>query len=71
MSLIKVSVIMPVYNAGQRLKRCIESILSQNLKEIEVICVLDCPTDGSDKVIEEYALKDKRIVVVNLISATL
>lgn len=64
MSLIKVSVIMPVYNAGQRLKRCIESILSQNLKEIEVICVLDCPTDGSDKVIEEYAQKDKRIVVV-------
>lgn len=61
---IKVSVILPVYNAGHRLKKCIESILSQNLKEIEVICILDCPTDGSDKVIESYAQKDKRIVVV-------
>lgn len=64
MSLIKVSVIMPVYNAGQRLKRCIESILSQNLKDIEIICVLDCPTDGSDKVVEYYAQQDNRIRVV-------
>lgn len=61
---IKVSVILPVYNAGHRLKKCIESILSQSLKEIEVICILDCPTDGSDKVIESYAQKDSRIVVV-------
>lgn len=64
MSLPKVSVIMPVYNAGNRLQKCIESILSQNLKDIELICVLDCPTDGSDKVIESYACKDNRIIVV-------
>ena len=61
---IKVSVIVPIYNAGGRLRQCLDSILSQTLKEIEVICVLDCPTDGSDKVVEEYANKDSRIIVI-------
>lgn len=61
---IKVSVIVPIYNAGKRLRQCLDSILSQTLKEIEVICVLDCPTDGSDKVVEEYANKDSRIIVI-------
>jgi glycosyltransferase involved in cell wall biosynthesis len=61
---IKVSVIVPIYNAGGRLRQCLDSILSQTLKEIEVICVLDCPTDGSDKVVEEYAEKDSRIIVI-------
>lgn len=61
---IKVSVIVPIYNAGGRLRKCLESILSQTLKEIEVICVLDCPTDGSDKIVEEYANNDSRIIVI-------
>lgn len=64
MSLPKVSIVMPVYNAGHRLKKCVESILLQAFKNIELICVLDCPTDGSDQVIESYAQKDSRIVVV-------
>lgn len=64
MSLPKVSIVMPVYNAGHRLKKCVESILLQDFKNIELICVLDCPTDGSDQVIESYAQKDSRIVVV-------
>lgn len=64
MSSPKVSVIIPVYNAGQRLHQCIDSILAQTLHDLEIICVLDCPTDGSDKVIEEYAKCDNRIKVV-------
>ena len=53
---IKVSVIVPIYNAGDRIRRCLDTLLEQTLREIEIICVLDCPTDGTDKVVEEYAL---------------
>lgn len=61
---IKVSVIMPVYNAGDRIYKCLDTLVNQTLREIEIICVLDCPTDGTDKIVEEYAAKDNRIVVV-------
>ena len=55
---------MPVYNAKNYIGRCLESLLSQTLKEIEVICVLDCPTDGTDIVVDSYATKDPRIKVI-------
>ena len=60
----KVSVILPVYNAGKYLHKCVQSLLAQTLQEIEIIVVLDCPTDGSDKVIREYAAKNERIKVI-------
>ena len=60
----KVSVIVPIYNAGDRIYKCLDTLVNQTLKEIEIICVLDCPTDDTDKVVEEYAKKDSRIVVV-------
>jgi len=60
----KVSVIIPVYNAGNRFARSIDSILSQTLKEIEVILILDKPTDGTDKMAYAYATKDSRITLV-------
>lgn len=60
----KVSVILPVYNAGEFLRPCMDTLVNQTLREIEIICVLDCPSDGSDKVIEEYAAQDDRIVVI-------
>lgn len=60
----KVSIIVPVYNAGEHLRPCLDTLVNQTLREIEIICVLDCPTDGSDKVVEEYAAKDGRIVVI-------
>lgn len=59
----KISVIIPVYNAGIYLPQRIESLLNQTLKDIEIIIVLDCPTDGSDKIVESYALKDERIKI--------
>lgn len=60
----KVSVIIPVYNAGHRLKACIESLVHQTLKELELIFVLDCPTDGSDKMVFEYANQYENITVL-------
>lgn len=59
-----VSVVIPVYNAGEHLRPCLDTLVNQTLREIEIVCVLDCPTDGSDKVVEEYAAKDNRIVVI-------
>lgn len=62
---IKVSVIVPIYNPGARIYRCLDTLINQTLREIEIICVLDCPTDGTDKVVEEYARKDDRIIVIH------
>lgn len=60
----KVSVIIPVYNAGHRLRACVESLVNQTLKDVELIFVLDCPTDGSDVVVMEYAERYDNIVIV-------
>lgn len=65
MNEIKISVIVPVYNVEKYLKRCLNSILSQNLKEIEVIIINDCSIDSSLKIIQEYMKKDKRIILIN------
>lgn len=60
-----ISVIMSVYNTpSEWLRESIESILSQTFSDFEFIIVLDCPTDGSDIVVNQYASKDKRINVV-------
>ncbi len=64
-NLPKVSIIVPVYNVEKYLRKCIDSILSQTLKEIEVICVNDGSTDSSLQILKEYAEKDSRIVIIN------
>ena len=61
---IKVSVIMPVYNAGEYLSRAISDVLSQTLTELELICVDDGSTDNSPKIIKDFAAKDKRVKVI-------
>lgn len=61
---IRVSVIVPIYNSGSRIYKCMDTLVNQTLKDIEIICVLDCPTDGSDQVVEEYARNDSRIVIL-------
>ena len=61
----KVSVIVPVYNVKEYLRQCLDSICNQTLNGIEIICVNDGSTDGSDEIINEYAKKDKRFIVIN------
>lgn len=60
----KVSIIVPVHNAGEYLRVCLDSLVAQTLREIEILLILDKPTDGSDKIAEEYAAVDKRIRLV-------
>lgn len=64
MSAPKVSVIIPVYNAGQYLVNLLDNLIHQTLKEIEIIIILDCPTDGSDHIAESFAAKDQRIKLI-------
>ena len=64
MSEFKVSVCIPVYNVEAYIQRCIESLLSQSLKDIEIIIVNDCTLDSSMEIVREYALKDSRIRIV-------
>ncbi len=60
----KVSVIIPVYNVEQYIGSCVDSILGQTLKDIEVICVDDGSTDGSAAIIARYATEDSRVKVL-------
>ena len=61
----KVSVISPIYNAEPYLRECLDSIINQTLKDIEIICVNDGSTDNSLEIIKEYAAKDKRIKYID------
>ena len=61
----KVSVIIPVYNVAPYLRRNLDSVLDQTLRDIEVICVDDGSDDGCAKILEEYAQKDPRVRVLS------
>jgi len=63
--MIKVSVIIPIYNMGIYLEECLQSVLSQTLKEIEVICVNDGSTDNSLEILQKYALQYSNIIILN------
>lgn len=60
----KVSVIIPVYNVEEYLAECLDSVINQTEKDIEIICVEDCSTDSSLEILQEYAKKDERIIVI-------
>lgn len=60
----KVSVILPIYNVSAYLRECLDSVIGQTLTELEIICVNDGSTDDSLDIIQEYAAKDPRIVVI-------
>lgn len=61
----KVSIIVPVYNTGILLEKCIKSLLNQTLKEIEVIIINDGSTDNSIDICNKMANIDKRVIVIN------
>ena len=60
----KVSVIIPVYNVERFLAQCLDSVITQTCKEIEIICVEDCSTDRSKEILKNYAARDFRIRVI-------
>lgn len=62
----KISVIIPVYNTEKYLKRCLDSVINQTLKDIEIICINDASTDGSLNILKDYAAKDNRIKIIDL-----
>ena len=61
----KVSVIVAVYNAEKTLRRCLDSLVNQELNDIEIIIIDDGSTDGSGAICDEYAAKDARIKVIH------
>ncbi len=65
---IKVSIIIPVYNASFYLEKCIRSILAQTLEEIELIIVNDGSTDDSVTIVRDFEKEDKRIIVINSVN---
>lgn len=60
-----ISVIIPVYNVEKYLNQCINSVLNQGVKDIEIILINDGSTDNSGKICDEYAIKDNRIKVIH------
>lgn len=62
---VLISVIVPVYNVEEYLPRCVDSILAQTYKNLEIILVDDGTKDASDKICDEYAAKDPRVKVIH------
>lgn len=60
----KVSVIVPVYNGERHLEKCMDSICSQTLEDIEIICVDDGSTDGTPHILRKYATGDGRVRIL-------
>ena len=63
--MVKVSIIVPIYNVQEYLGKCLESLIVQTLKDIEIICINDGSTDDSLIILERFAAKDKRIKVID------
>lgn len=63
--MIKVSLIIPVYNSEKYLVQCLESVQKQTLKDIEIICINDGSMDSSLKILKDFASKDKRFIIID------
>ncbi len=63
--MIKISVIIPVYNMEQYMEQCIDSVLGQTLEEIELICVNDGSTDSSLQILEKYKEKSEKVRIIS------
>ena len=62
----KISVIIPVYNTEKYLRQCLDSVVNQTLKDIEIICINDGSTDNSLEILNEYASSDNRIKLISI-----
>lgn len=63
--MVKVSILVPIYNVEKYLRECLDSLVTQTLQDIEIICINDGSTDNSLNIISEYAQKDNRIKVID------
>ena len=63
--MLKVSIIIPVYNVEKYLPRCLDSACAQTLQDIEIICINDGSTDNSGKILRDYTAKDARLKVIS------
>lgn len=63
--MIKVSIIVPVYNVDKFLVKCLDSLINQTLRDIEIICVNDGSTDKSLSILEHYQEIDPRVIIIN------
>ena len=61
----KISIIVPIYNVEKYIRECLDSLVNQTLKDIEIICINDGSTDSCPQILEEYASRDSRIKVIN------
>ena len=68
-SLPAVSVVIPVYNVEAYLRECLDSVIGQTLRDIEIVCIIDGSTDGSGIISAEYARRDPRIRVMEQANA--
>ena len=60
----KISIIIPVYNAEKYIESCVNSLLQQTYKNIEIICIDDCSTDSSLYLLKQIAQTDNRVIVI-------
>ena len=65
---MKVSIIIPVYNAEKYLRECLDSVRAQTLSDLEIVCVDDGSTDQSAAILDEYAASDSRFVVIHKVN---
>lgn len=62
---IKVSILVPCYNVQEYLSQCLDSLINQTLKEIEIIAINDGSTDNTLQILQDYAARDERIIIID------
>ena len=66
MRMAKVTIVIPVYNVEKYLRECLDSVCSQTLSDLQILCVDDCSPDNCGEILDEYAARDSRITVFHL-----
>lgn len=62
--MVKISIILPVYNMERYLSECMESIINQTFSDFEVICIDDGSTDSSPEILKDYKDRDSRVRII-------
>lgn len=61
----RISVLVPIFNVESFLRECLDSVVNQTFQDLEIICINDGSTDGSLEIIEDYARRDSRVVIID------